>query len=459
MANTTITASPAFAGLLERERTRFRERTRMSRDAFEDAGSLVGGVPMPWMLEWPNPYPLYAAAARGARLWDVDGNEYLDFCLGDTGAMFGHSPGPVVEAVGRRAAEGTTTMLPDPGAAAAADLLAERFGLPHWQFALSATDANRFVLRLARAITGRPRVLVFNGCYHGSLDESLVGLDDDGRVAKLSPIDPSPAWPADAAAAVVEFNDVAALERTLAAGDVAAVLAEPIMTNCGMVLPEAGYHDALRDLTRRHGTYLVIDETHTLSTGYGGFTGAHGLDPDFLVFGKAMAGGIPIGGYGLSARVAADHDRVFGSRSHRIWGALGVGGTLAANALSIAALRVCLEEVATPAAFDHMLRLGTALADGLDDAIAAAGLPWSVTRAGARAELQFMPRSPRTGGEALAHFDWALVEYTHLFLLNRGAVITPFHNMMLTAPATSRADVDALVGAWSDCMEELAAIG
>jgi glutamate-1-semialdehyde 2,1-aminomutase len=454
-----ITSSAAFAGLVARERTRFEERTPASKETFEGARSLLGGVPMPWMLEWPNPHPLYAAAARGTRLWDVDGNEYLDFCLGDTGAMFGHSPEPVVEAVRRQAAEGTTTMLPSRDAGVAADLLAERFGLPHWQFALSATDANRFVLRLARAITGRPRVLVFNGCYHGSLDESLVGLDDAGGIAKLSPIDSSPAWAAEAASTVVEFNDAGALEEALAAGDVAAVLTEPIMTNCGMVLPEAGYHDALREATRRHGTYLVIDETHTLSSGYGGFTRASGLEPDFLVFGKAMAGGIPIGGYGFGAAVAEDHRRVFGRQSERIWGALGVGGTLAANALSIAALRACLEQVATPGAFDHMLRLGAALADGLEDAIRAAGLPWSVTRAGARAELQFMERSPRTGGEALAHFDWALVEYTHLFLLNRGLVITPFHNMMLTAPTTTPADVEALIGAWTACMEELAAIG
>jgi glutamate-1-semialdehyde 2,1-aminomutase len=447
-----------LTGLVERERARFRERTPASREIAESTRSLVGGVPMPWMLEWPNPYPLYAAEARGARLWDADGNEYVDFCLGDTGAMFGHSPEPVVEAVRRQAADGTTTMLPSSDAGAAADLLADRFGLPHWQLALSATDANRFVLRLARALTGRPRVLVFNGCYHGSLDESLVGLDGAGRITKLSPIDASPAWPAEAASVVVEFNDAGALERALSAGDVAAVLAEPIMTNCGMVLPEEGYHDALRDLTRRHGTYLVIDETHTLSTGYGGYTGTHGLEPDFLVFGKAMAGGIPIGGYGFTASVAEDHRRTFGGRSHRIWGALGIGGTLAANALSIAALRATLERVATPEAFDHMLRMGAAMTDGLDDAVRAAGLPWSVTRAGARAELQFMDRTPRSGGEALAHFDWALVEYTHLFLLNRGVVITPFHNMMLTAPATTRADVNALVGSWSACMEELAAI-
>ena len=454
-----LTSSARFAGLLERERASFAARTPASRQISEDStGTLFRGVPMPWMLEWPNPYPLYAARAQGSRLWDMDGNEYLDFCLGDTGSMFGHSPKPIVRAVREAISNGITTMLPGTDAATVADSLRNRFGLPYWQLALSATDANRFVTRLARGITGRPRTLTFNGCYHGSLDETLVRLGPDGRTVKSSPIDSNPGLPADATAAVVEFNDVAALEHALAGGDIACVLAEPIMTNCGMVLPDPGYLDALRSLTRRYGTYLIIDETHTLSSGYGGYTRAHALAPDFLVFGKAIAGGIPIAGYGFSEGVAEAHHEAFGEASDRIWGEFGVGGTLTANAFSVSVLRASLEEVATPAAFDHMLGLGAVMADGLRAAIADSGLPWSVTRAGARAELQFLPHSPRNGSEALAHFDWDLIEATHLYLLNRGILITPFHNMMLIAPSTTLADVETLARVWRDCLLELAAI-
>jgi len=453
------TGSAEFAGLIAREQASFRARTPGSRRVFEGSrGSLFRGVPMPWMLEWPNPYPLYSTTARGSRLWDIDGNEYLDFCFGDTGAMFGHSPEPLVEAIASQAPDGITTMLPSPDAAPVADLLAERFGLPFWQLAMSATDANRFVIRLSRAMKGRPKVLVFHGCYHGSLDESLVEIGPGGETVKRSPIDPNPGLPADTSSVVVEFNDIDALETALARGDVACVLTEPIMTNCGMVLPEDGYHDALRDLTRRHGVHLIIDETHTLSSGYGGYTRQHGLEPDFLVFGKAIAGGIPIAGYGLTQAVAEEHAATFGWVGQRIWGEFGVGGTLTANAFAISVLRAVLERVATPAAFDRMLHLGTMMAEGLETAIGGAGLPWSITRAGARAELQFMPHSPRNGSEALAHFDWNLIEYTHLYLLNRGILITPFHNMMLTAPSTSESDVQALTAGWSNCMLELAEI-
>lgn len=454
-----LTASRGFASVLEREQELFKQRTPASRSAFDDARrSLYGGVPMPWMLEWPNPYPVYAKRAQGSRLWDVDGNEYVDFCFGDTGSMFGHSPGAIVDAVTKHIPNGITTMLASPDSIAVAELLAGRFGLPYWQLAMSATDANRFVLRLARVLTGRPRVLVFNGCYHGSLDETLVGLADDGMVVKNATLDTNPAWSAPAASAVVEFNDVDALERELTSGDVACVLAEPIMTNCGMVLPEPGFHEALRALTRRYGTYLVIDETHTLSCGFGGYTRKHGLDPDFLVFGKAIAGGIPIAGYGFTAEVNAAHEQTFGDGTSRIWGELGIGGTLTGNAYSIAVLREALENLATPEAFDHMLRLGELMANRLEKTIARSGLAWSVTRAGARAEIQFMARSPRNGAEALAHFDWDLVEFTHLYLLNRGIIITPFHNMMLVSPDSTEADVGVLVAEWEACMSELGEI-
>lgn len=445
------------AQLLASERALFEARTPRSRSAYERAGrSMYGGVPMPWMLEWPNPYPLYARTARGNRIWDVDGNEYIDFCLGDTGSMFGHSPDVVVDAVTTQIPNGITTMLASTDAAVVGELLTRRFGLPYWQLAMSATDANRFVVRLSRVLTDRPKVLVFNGCYHGSLDEALVGLDAEGRLVKRAPTDTNPAWIAERGAVVVEFNDLAALDRALARRDVACVLAEPIMTNCGMVLPEPGYHDALRALTREHGTYLVIDETHTLSCGYGGYTREHGLEPDFLVFGKAIAGGIPIAGYGFSADVEGAHRRMFGDGTARIWGEMGIGGTLSGNAYSVAVLRAALERLATPEAFDHMIRLGEQMADRLESVIRESGLGWSVTSAGARVEIQFTPDSPSTGGAALAAFDWDLVELSHLYLLNRGIVITPFHNMMLVSPATSEEDIETLAAGWAECMNALA---
>lgn len=457
-SNQAIKASPGFARLMEREIALFEERTGRSK-AFHEASrkSLFMGVPMPWMLEWPNnPYPIHVDKAKDSRIWDIDGNEYVDFCFGDTGSMFGHSPDVIIEAVNRLIPNGITTMFPSTDAAAVSDLLVERFQLPYWQLALSATDANRFVIRLVRGIKKRPKILVFHGCYHGSLDETLVQLDADGKVIKKCPlIDANPSLPADASSAVVEFNDIPALEAALAKGDVAAVLAEPIMTNCGMVLPEEGYHDKLRELTRKHDTYLIIDETHTISHGYGGYTRAHDLDPDFLVFGKAMAGGITIAGYGFTEDVTLAHEKTFGHLDFS-WGEYGVGGTLTANSFSVGVMRAALERLATREHFDHMLRLGDKMADGLEALCEETALPWSVTRAGARAELQFMPRSPRNGTEALNHFDLGLIGYTHLYLLNRGIIITPFHNMMLISPLTSNEDVERLIDGWRDCLTELA---
>jgi glutamate-1-semialdehyde 2,1-aminomutase len=318
---------------------------------------------------------------------------------------------------------------------------------------MTATDANRFVMRICRALTGRPRVLVFNGCYHGSLDETLVELRD-GRPAKRGPVDVNPAWSVDAGVRVIEFNDVDALSEALGHGDVACVLAEPVMTNCGMVLPDGGYHEALRRLTGETGTYLVIDETHTWSTGYGGYTGEFGLEPDFLTIGKPIAGGIPIAAYGFTEEIGEAMNRSFSRLP--VSGEMGIGGTLTANAFTIAAALANLSEVATREAFEHMVGLGAVMAGMLEEAIERAGLPWSVTRCGARAEIQFTPDSPRTGAEALAAFDWELTRFTHLYLMNRGFLITPFHNMMLVSPATTTSDVEHLVAQWRACMIDLA---
>jgi glutamate-1-semialdehyde 2,1-aminomutase len=442
-----------LAALTAREAAAFaaaRPRSRALAD--RSRGSLLGGVPMTWMRRWAGPYPLFLAEAKGARVVDVDGHEYVDLCLGDTGAMAGHAPAPVVRAVAERAAAGITAMLPTEDAAWAGEELARRFGLPLWQFTLSATDANRFAIRICRAVTGRPKILVFNGCYHGTVDETFATLREDGSVGLRAgnvgpPVDPS------LTTKVVELNDLEALEAALAPGDVACVLAEPALTNIGIVLPEPGFHAGLRELTRQTGTLLAIDETHTFSAGPGGYTAAHGLAPDLLTIGKAIGGGVPVGAFGVTAELA---ERALAQEDSDYEDVGGVGGTLAGNALSLAAVRATLGEVLTEQAYARMLVLGERLADGVAAAIAAAGLPWHVTRLGSRAEYRFTPQPPRNGGESAAAGDEGLERFLHLYALNRGVLITPFHNMALVSPATTKADVDRHTEVFAAALGELA---
>jgi len=409
------------------------------------------GVPMHWMRDWSMPYPFVVESARGAVLHDVDGNDYADFCLGDTGSMFGHSPPPVAEAIARQASRGLTYMLPTADTIAVGRLLAERFGLPQWQVATTATDANRFALRVARAITGRPRILVFNGCYHGTVDETFVRLVGGravhrpgllGQAADLTPL-----------ARIVEFNDLPALTAELAHGDVACVIAEPVMTNSCMVLPEPGFHAGLRRLTRAAGTLLLIDETHTISTGPGGYTRAHGLEPDLFVIGKPIAGGVPASVWGFTDEVAR---RLTEVRAATPAGHSGMGTTLSANALAIAAMRATLEHVMTDEAYAHMDALAARLADGLTGIVRNYGLSWHVVRVGARVEFVCAPGPLRNGSEAEAAHAPALEQAIHLALLNRGCLIAPFHNMMLVSPATSAGQVDTLCAAFEGVVASLA---
>jgi glutamate-1-semialdehyde 2,1-aminomutase len=428
-----------LAALTAAETERYVSARPRARALFERAGhSLVGGVPMQWMSEWPGPFPPFMAEAEGARLTDIDGHRYIDFCLGDTGAMFGHSPPAVAAVVARQASKGLTAMLPSENAVIVAELLTERFGLPFWQMALSATDANRFVLRLAREITGRPKILVFNGCYHGTVDETIISLENGTPRSRRGNV--GPAFDPTADSRVIEFNDLAALEVALADRQVACVLTEPALTNLtGIVLPDPGYHAALRDLTRKTGTLLVIDETHTISTGPGGYTRAFGLDPDFLVLGKPIAGGIPAAVLGMTPDVGARvRERLYGPGA----AVAGIGGTLTANALALAAMRATLTEVATVAAYEHMVRLGGRLAEGIRAVVRHHALPWYVTQLGARVEYRFQPSPPRTGTEARAGADGAIDRFFHLWCLNREVMVTPMHNMLLACPATSGADVD-----------------
>jgi glutamate-1-semialdehyde 2,1-aminomutase len=426
------------ADLLAAETARFeREHPRSRELAARARRSLLGGVPMHWMVRWPGGFPVFAADAAGARLRDVDGHEYVDFCLGDTGAMTGHSPEPTVHAVQEQAERGITLMLPSEDALCVGEELARRFGLPRWQFALTATDANRFAIRLARAITGRPKVLVFDWCYHGTVDEAFATLDGGAVVPREGNL--GPPVPPSETTRVVQWNDPEALQRELAHGDVAVVLTEPVLTNIGIVPPLPGFHDALREATRRHGTLLLIDETHTLCAGPGGYTAAHGLEPDLLSIGKAIAGGIPAAAYGFSAGVA---DRVEAAVEEEVSDVGGVGGTLAANVLSLAAMRATLGEVLTDEAFARMIALGERFEAGVAGAIERHGLPWHVTRLGCRVEYLFRPERPRTGAEAAAGGDAELDRLAHLWALNRGILLTPFHNMALMCPATTEADVD-----------------
>ena len=442
-----------LADLAAREERRFGETHPRSRELFERAGrSLLAGVPMHWMTEWAGAFPVFVSEASGARFVDVDGNEYVDLCLGDTGAMTGHAPAAAADAVSDQVRRGTTLMLPTEDAIWVAEEMGRRFGLPFWQFALTATDANRFTIRLARATTGRTKVLVHNWCYHGSVDESFAVLADgevEARPYNIGPpVDPSQTT------RVVEINDLEGLERELAHGDVACCLFEPALTNVGIVLPEPGYHEGVRELTRRYGALLVIDETHCICAGPGGYTGAHRLKPDFVTIGKPLASGVPAAAYGMSEETAR---RVIGALPGGPVDVGGIGGTLAGNALSLRAMRATLEHVLTAEAFARMIPLAERFTDGVEAAIDRHGLAWYITRLGCRAEYGFQRERPRTGGEAAASMDHELDRFMHLYALNRGVLMTPFHNMALMSPATTDADVDRHTDVFTEALAELTA--
>lgn len=429
-----------FNNLVAREQAEFARTHPKSAAAYANANNLFGRVPMTWMNKKAGGSPIYFDRAEGNRVWDIDGNEYIDFALGDTGAMVGHKNPAVVAAIVNRVQNqgGLTTMLPTEDAQWVAKNLSDRFGMAKWSFSLTATDANRWAIRLVRAITGKPKILFHSYCYHGSVDESLIvagpngeGMNRPGNVG--SPVDVT------VTSRVAEFNDIAGLERQLAFGDVAAVLIEPAMTNIGIVLPEPGYHQAVRELTRKYGALLIIDETHTFSAGYGGMTKRDGLEPDVFVIGKAIAGGIPTGAYGLSAELA---DKVLSRTDLDLVDMGGVGGTLAGNPLSVTAMRAALELVLTEDAFEQMIDLATYFTAGVNELFEKYQLPWSINQLGSRAEYRFAKPYPNNGTDAAAAADAELEDFLHLYLANRGVLLTPFHNMALMCPTTTVADVD-----------------
>ena len=445
------------AGRIEAMQTReaqvYAEARPKTRAALEGGTSgFLQGVPMLWMRDWPQPFPMLVAEAQGAVLTDVDGHRLDDFCLGDTGSMFGHSPAPVAKAIAEQATRGLTYMLPSPDALEVGRLLRERFGAFRWQIATTASDANRFALRVARALTARPKILFFANCYHGAVEDSF-GRTEAGRTV------PRPGLVGqvvdlDTTSVVVEFNDLDGLEAALATGDVAAVLTEPVMTNCCMVLPDPGYHDALRALTRKHGTLLIIDETHTVSSGLGGYTRTHGLEPDIFVLGKPVAGGLPAAVWGMTDALAERYEAFDATRAP---GFSGIGTTLSANPLQFAAMRATLAEVMTPANYAHMEAGAERLCAGLAAAIARHGAPWHAVRVGARVEFICHPMPLRNGSESDVAHKPALEKAIHLALVNRGCLIAPFHNMMLVSPATATEQIDRLIAAFDVICVELMA--
>jgi glutamate-1-semialdehyde 2,1-aminomutase len=443
--------------LIARERAVYAVAHPRSAELFGAADHLFGRVPMTWMAKWSGGFPLYLDRAAGNRIVDVDGREYVDFALGDTGAMAGHSPQPVVAAVATRLGElgGVTAMLPTADAEWVGAELTRRFGLPLWSFTLTATDANRWAIRLARLATGRPKILTFAYCYHGSVDEAFAIPGPDGDAVSRAGNAGAPV-PLHLTTRVAEFNDLGSVEAHLAHGDVAAILTEPALTNIGIVLPEPGFMAGLRDLARRHGALLIIDETHTFSAGPGGATQLWGLQPDILVIGKSIGGGIPSGAYGISHDVA----RMVGAHPEAdLIDVGGVGGTLAGNALSVAAMRATLEHVLTDAAFAHMVDVATLFTRGVQEAIDRAGLAWSVSQLGARSEYRFTSPAPRDGTSSAAAGDEVLEEFLHLYLANRGVLITPFHNMALMCPVTTQDDVQLHTRLFGEALDELVGTG
>lgn len=434
------------------EDQRFLETHKKSGELFAVAkDSMPNGVPMSWMSKWPGAYPVFVEEAKGASFVDVDGNTYIDFCLGDTGSMTGHSPDATVSAIREQVGRGLSAMLPTKDAAVVSTELARRFGVALWQFTVSATDANRHVIRYARLITKKSKIIVIDRCYHGSVDETFATLDSSGKTVSRegnigAPIE------LDKTTRVVPFNDLDAMKKALQKNDVAAILMEPAMTNVGIVLPLDGYLKAVEKLAKEFGAKLIIDETHTISVGPGGMTAQLGLQPDFLTIGKAIGGGFPTGAFGMSAEIA---QAIKSQVELEVIDTGGVGGTLAANALSLAAMRATITKVLTEENFEKMIKLGTRWADGVEKVIEKYKLPWSVNRLGARAEYMFSAKSPKTGREAADAGDFELEQYIHLRMLNDGFLITPFHNMALISPDTTAADVDAHTLAFDKMCGEL----
>ena len=444
-------AESRIAELMKSEVERFIEQHPKSQAVADQShSSLLAGVPMPWMKRWAGPFPVVADRAEGGSIFDIDGNIYVDFCLGDTGSMTGHANAPISQAISLQAQRGFTTMLPSSDISWVASHLSERFGMSKWQFCLSATDANRFSLRIARALSGRPKIVVNDWCYHGTVDETLVILDEEGKtVSRPGAIGPQ-VDPGTTTLAV-PFNDLDAMERALVTGEVACVLMEPALTNIGIVLPQPGYLEGVRRLTKQYGVILILDETHTICAGPHGASRLWGIDADMLVIGKTIGGGIPVAAYGMSSEVAVKVEALMHGHDLDV---SGIGGTLSGSALAGAAIRATLTHALRPEDFDIAIPLATRWSIGVQAIIDQYGLPWTVQQLGCRAEYWFSEH-PQNGAQAAASVNDGLESFMHLYALNRGILLTPFHNMALMTPFHSEEDVDLHTSVFSDCVRAL----
>jgi glutamate-1-semialdehyde 2,1-aminomutase len=411
---------------------------------------MPNGVPMSWLRDSYDHAPLFVDGGAGSHFSDADGFDYADFNIADMSMFAGYAPEPVVDAVARRIAAGSQFMLPSEDSVWVAQELARRYGIGKWQFTLSATHANTEAIRIARVVTGRDKVLFFDGKYHGHFDEVLVELHD----GRLVPEEAGLPRDVTAKTAIVPFNDPAALERALASREIAIVITEPALTNnVGLLMPDEGFHAALRSLTRVTATLLAYDETHTQVVGPGGLTSMWGLSPDLVTIGKSIAGGVPLGAYGMTESVAEVLERPSGRDDPKPL--VATGGTLFGNPLSMAAARATMAEVLTPAAYAHTHELGAALADGIASAIGAAGLPWTTHRWWPRSGVTFAPGLPRNAVEAYAHLDVPLRRLQRVYLANRGvwdAIVGA--GPTCSVPATE-ADVGAYVEAFGSLVGEL----
>ncbi len=418
------------------------------------AAVMPNGVPMAWMVGSYHHAPLWAAEGRGARFRDVDGHEYADFNIADLSMFCGYAPEPLVRTLAGRMALGHQFLLPVEDSIVVSAELGRRYGLPKWQYTLSASQANTEAIRAARVVTGRDKVLLFDGKYHGHFDAALVELGADGAL-----VPEELGLPADVThgSVIVPFNDPVALERALGRRDVALVLAEPAMTNnFGLILPDDGFHAALRELTRGTGTLLAYDETHTQVVGPGGLTAAWHLEPDLVTSGKSIAGGVPFGAWGMTDAVARHLEQVKGPDGERS-NLVAIGGTLFGNALSLAAARATMEEILTPEAYAHTQRLGARLAAGMRAAVDRHGLPWHVPHLGPRAGYTFRPTAVRNADEARACSDDLLSRLIRVWLANRGVWEAIVGAGPVCSVPMDDAGVDAYLAAWGDLLATLVA--
>jgi len=430
--------------LYEEELGRFIAARPRSRELHLKARQhMPNGVPMAWMKGLFDHPPLFIDHGEGAYITDVDGHRYLDLNVADMSMSPGYAPPAIVRTLSEQAAKGVQFLLPGEDSITVSTLLTERFLLPYWQYTLSASTANAEAMRLARIATSRQTILMFHGGYHGHIDDWLMA-------SEMGTVKPGK----HAGTLMVHFNDLAAVEKALSEFDIAAVVAEPAMTNVNLVLPQNGFLDGLRALTQKHGTLLIYDETHTHVCAWGGLTRHWRLNPDILVVGKSIASGIPMGVYGMTKAlrdVMESHIEV------ERWpqsgeGDLAVGGTLFGNALSMAAARTTLTEILTPENQKRAATLGALLADRIDAAIYKRQLPWTTHRLFCRSGLCY-GKQPINSMEASRSADFDLNRLQRIYFANRGvweAVATAGPTVPLCATGK---DIDLygdVLNAWLD---------